>query len=97
MSSGKWENWADISKEQNPAASESRGTERGGDEGSETVDDIRSKIRSLDVKDLKRDKIKSKIKATAEEPKKINKAKNRGFEVEIFGKRSAHNAPMEED
>ena len=37
------------------------------------------------------------LKATAEEPKKINEAKNGGFEVEIFGKRSAHKAPMEED
>ena len=64
------------------------------------MDDIRSEIRPLGVKDLKRDGVKgvqSKPKATAEELKKINEAKNGGFEVEIFGKRSAHKAPMEED
>ena len=45
--------------------------------------DIRSEIRPLGVKDLKRDGVKAvqlKLKATAEEPKKINEAKNGGFE-----------------
>ena len=37
------------------------------------------------------------LKATAEEPKKINEAKNGGFEVEIFGEPSARKAPMEQD
>ena len=52
------------------------------------------------MKDLKCDGVEGvqlKLKATAEEPKKINEAKNSGFEVEIFKKRSARNAPMEED
>ena len=64
------------------------------------MNDILSEIRPLGVKDLKRDGVKAvqfKLKATAEEPKKINKAKNGGFEVEIFGKRSARKAPTEED
>ena len=30
--------------------------------------------------------VQLKLKATAEEPKKINKAKNGSFEVETFGK-----------
>ena len=64
------------------------------------MDDIRSEIRPLGVKNLKRDGVKAvqlKLKATAEEPKKINEAKNGGFEVEIFGEPSARKAPMEED
>ena len=67
--------------------------EEGGDEGSERVDDIHSEIRPLGVKDLKPDGAKAiqlKLKATAEEPRKVNEAKNGGFEVEIFGKQSAH-------
>ena len=43
------------------------------------VDDIRSETRPLDVKDLKRDGVRSvqfKLKATAKEPKKINEVKN---------------------
>ena len=50
----------------------------------------------LGLKDWKRDRVKAvqlKVKATAEEPKKINEAKSGGFEVEIFGKRSARKAP----
>ena len=42
------------------------------------MDNIRSEIRPLGVKDLKRDGIKAvqlKVKATAEEPKKINEVK----------------------
>ena len=71
----------------------------GGDEGSDRVDDIRFEIRPLGVKDLKRGvkAVPLKLKATAEEPKKINEAKNGGFEVEIFEKRRARKAPMEED
>ena len=52
------------------------------------------------MKDLKRNGVKAvqlKLKPTAGEPKKISEAKNSGFEVEIFGKRSARNTPMEED
>ena len=63
------------------------------------MDDICSEIRPLGVKDLKRGvkAVPLKLKATAEEPKKINEAKNGGFEVEIFGKRRGHEAAMEED
>ena len=64
------------------------------------MDDIGSEIRPLGVKDLKCDGVKAiqlKLKATAEEPKKINEAKNSGFEVELFGKWSARKVPMEED
>ena len=73
---------------------------RGGDEGSDRMDDIRSEIRPLGVKDLKCDGVKAvqlKLKATAEEPKKINEAKNGDFEVEIFGKWSARKAPTKQD
>ena len=72
----------------------------GGDEGSERVDNIRSEIRPLGVKDLKRDGVKAvqlKLNATAEELKKINEAKNGGFEIETFGKWSARKAPTQED
>ena len=64
------------------------------------ADDIRSEIIPLGVKDLKRDGVKAvqfKPKATAGEPKKINEAKNGGFEVQIFGKWSVHKAPTEEN
>ena len=57
-------------------------------------------IPRLGLKDLKRDRVKAvqlKLKATTEEPRKISEAKNSGFEFEIFGKRSAHKAPTEED
>ena len=73
---------------------------RGGDEGSDRMDDIRSEIRPLGVKDLKCDGVKAvqlKLKATAEKPKKVNEAKNGGFEVEIFGKWSTRKAPTEGD
>ena len=46
------------------------------------MDNICSDIRPLGVKDLKCDGVKGvqlKLKATAEEPKKINKVKNCGF------------------
>ena len=72
----------------------------GGDEGTERVNDIRSEIRPLGVKDLKCNGVKAvqlKLKATAGEPKKINEAKNGGFEVQIFGKSSVHKAPTEEN
>ena len=49
---------------------------------------------------MKRDGVKavqSKPKATAEEPKKINEAKNGSFEIETLVKRSAHKAITEED
>ena len=90
MSFGKWKNQANILKERNPVASEGGRTcskGRGGSEGSERVDDICSEIRPLGVKDMKRDRVKAvqfKHKATAEEPKKINEAKNGGFEVEFL-------------
>ena len=74
--------------------------EGGGYEGTKRVDDIGSEIRSLGVKELKRDGDKAvqlKLKATTEETRKISEAKNGGFEVEILGKRSARNAPTEED
>ena len=65
------------------------------------MDDIRSEMRPLGVKDLERDGVKAVhsklLKATAGEPKNINEAKNGGFEVEIFGQRSAHKAPADED
>ena len=64
------------------------------------MDDILSEVRPPGVKDLKRDGVKAvqfKLKATAEEPKKINEAKNGGFEVEIFGKWSTRKAPTEGD
>ena len=54
----------------------------------------------LGVEDLKRDRVKAVqliLKATVEEPKKINEARNGGFEVVIFGRRSAHKAPTEQD
>ena len=54
----------------------------------------------LGLKDLKCDGVKAvqlKLKATADEPKKVNEAKNGGFEVEIFEKWSARKAPTEED
>ena len=54
----------------------------------------------LGLKDLKRDGVKAvqlKLKATADEPKKVNEAKNGGFEIEIFVERGAHKAPTEED
>ena len=98
MTSGKWGNRADISKEQNLAASEG-GEGGGGEEGSRTMDNIHSEIRPLGAKDLKRHGVKgvqSKPKATAEEPKKINEAKNRGFEAEIFQTWNTHKAPTEE-
>ena len=53
-------------------------------------------VQRLGLKDLKRDGVKVaqlKLKATAVEPKKTNEVKNAGFDVEIFGKRSAHKAP----
>ena len=55
------------------------------------MDDICSEIRSEGL-DLKRDGVKAvqlKMKATTEEPKKINEAKNSRFEVVIFGRWSA--------
>ena len=64
------------------------------------MDDIRSEIRPIGMKDLKHDGVKPvqlKRKATADEPKKINEAKNGGFEVEVFGKRSARKAPTKQD
>ena len=57
-------------------------------------------VPSLGLKELKRDGVKAvqlKLKATADEPKKENEAKNGGFEVEIFEKWSARKAPTEED
>ena len=54
----------------------------------------------LGLKDWKRDRVKAvqlKVKATAEEPKKINEAKNGGFGIEIFVEQGAHKAPTEED
>ena len=62
--------------------------------------DIRSEIRPLGVKGLKRDGLEAvqlKLKSAAEEPKEINEARNGGFEVVIFGRRSARKVPMEED
>ena len=47
-------------------------------------------VRRLGLKDLKRDGVKVaqlKLKATAEEPKKINEAKNGRFEVESLENR----------
>ena len=64
------------------------------------MDDIRSEIMPLGVKDLKHNRVKGiqlKLKAIAEEPKKINEAKNGGFEVEIFRKWRARKEPTEED
>ena len=54
----------------------------------------------LGLKDLKRDGVKGvqlKLKATADEPKKVAEAKNGSFEVEIFEKWSTRKAPTEED
>ena len=71
----------------------------GSEEGSGTVDDIRSEIRPLGVKDLKRNGVKA-VQLNSKPLQrnlKINEAKNGGFEVEIFVKRSACNVPMEED
>ena len=64
------------------------------------MDEIRSEIRPLGVKGLKRDGVEAvqlKLKSAAEEPKKINEARNGGFEVVIFGRRSAHKAPTQKD
>ena len=102
MSSGKWKNRTNILKERNPAASE--GAEHvqkggGGDEGSESVGDIRSEIRPSGVKDLKRNGIKAvqfKLKATAEEPKKKTKPRTAALRLKSL-ENGARKAPMEED
>ena len=76
MSSGKWKNQADISKngiQQHLRADRHIQKGGGGDEGSERVDDIRSEIRPLFVKDLKCNRVKDvqlKLKPGQRNPKK---------------------------